>query len=60
MYILSLEKCFPLWGERAHSLKLFCMYDKRLRYKKQNRMEEEITIYPMKLGTESKISRYRE
>ena len=28
MYIL-LEKWFPLWGERAHSLKLFCMYDKR-------------------------------
>ena len=24
-----LEKWFPLWGERAHSLKLFCMYDKR-------------------------------
>ena len=38
---LVLEKWFPLWGERAHSLKLFCMYDKRLRYKKQNRMEEE-------------------
>ena len=28
IYIL-LEKWFPLWGERAHSLKLFCMYDKR-------------------------------
>ena len=26
-YILA--KWFPLWGERAHSLKLFCMYDKR-------------------------------
>ena len=25
----KLEKWFPLWGERAHSLKLFCMYDKR-------------------------------
>ena len=25
-----LEQWFPLWGERAHSLKLFCMYDKRL------------------------------
>ena len=24
-----LEKWFPLWGERTHSLKLFCMYDKR-------------------------------
>ena len=24
-----LEKWFPLWGEQAHSLKLFCMYDKR-------------------------------
>ena len=24
-----LEKWFPLWGERVHSLKLFCMYDKR-------------------------------
>ena len=27
--ICKLEKCFPLRGERAHSLKLFCMYDKR-------------------------------
>ena len=26
---LVLEKWLPLWGERAHSLKLFCMYDKR-------------------------------
>ena len=25
----QLEKWFPLWGERDHSLKLFCMYDKR-------------------------------
>ena len=24
-----IEKWFPLWGERAYSLKLFCMYDKR-------------------------------
>ena len=24
---LKLEKWFPLQGERAHSLKLFCMYD---------------------------------
>ena len=29
IYIYILEKWFPLWGERAHSLKLFCMYDKR-------------------------------
>ena len=29
IYALQLEKWFPLWGERAHSLKLFCMYDKR-------------------------------
>ena len=28
-YILLLEKWFPLWGERVHSLKLFFMYDKR-------------------------------
>ena len=28
-YYYILEKWFPLWGERAHSLKLFCMYDKR-------------------------------
>ena len=27
IYIYLLEKWFPLWGERAHSLKLFCMYD---------------------------------
>ena len=42
IYIIILEKWFPLWGERVHSLKLFCMYDKRFEYKKQNRMEEEI------------------
>ena len=24
--VYILEKWFPLWGERAHSLKLFCMY----------------------------------
>ena len=36
-----LEKWFPLWGERAHSLKLFCMYDKRFEISKTNRMEEE-------------------
>ena len=29
IYIYILEKWFPLWGERAHSLKLFSMYDKR-------------------------------
>ena len=28
-YIHLLEKWFPLRGERAHSLKLYCMYDKR-------------------------------
>ena len=28
-YIYILEKWFPLWGERAHCLKLFCMYDKK-------------------------------
>ena len=33
IYIL-LEKWFPLWGERAHSLKLFCMYDKRFEISK--------------------------
>ena len=27
--LAELEKWFPLWGERAHSLKLFRMYDKR-------------------------------
>ena len=32
-YIYILEKWFPLWGERAHSLKLFCMYDKRFEIK---------------------------
>ena len=35
----ELEKWFPLWGEQAHSLKLFCMYNKRFEVK--NRMEEE-------------------
>ena len=29
-----LEKWFPLRGERAHSLKLFCMYDKRFKISK--------------------------
>ena len=28
-FLILLEKWFPLRGERAHSLKLFCMYDKR-------------------------------
>ena len=36
--IIILEKWFPLRGERAHSLKLFCMYDKRFEI---YRMEEE-------------------
>ena len=36
-----LEKWFPLRGERAHCLKLFCMYDKRFEISKTNRMEEE-------------------
>ena len=31
---LVLEKWFPLWGERAHSLKLFGMYDKRFEISK--------------------------
>ena len=31
---LLLEKWFPLRGERAHSLKLFCMYDKRFEISK--------------------------
>ena len=31
---IILEKWFPLWGERAHSLKLFCMYDKRFEISK--------------------------
>ena len=30
----KLEKWFPLRGERAHSLKLFCMYDKRFEISK--------------------------
>ena len=29
IFYVILEKWFPLRGERAHSLKLFCMYDKR-------------------------------
>ena len=33
-YIFILEKWFPLRGERAHSLKLFCMYDKRFEISK--------------------------
>ena len=32
---LLLEKWFPLRGERAHSLKLFCMYDKRFEISKK-------------------------
>ena len=30
----TLEKLFPLWGERAYSLKLFCMHDKRFEISK--------------------------
>ena len=30
----TLEKWFPLQGERAHCLKLFCMYDKRFEISK--------------------------
>ena len=41
IHVIKLEKWFPLRGERAHSLKLFCMYIRGLRYQKQNRMEEE-------------------
>ena len=40
-HIYILEKWFPLRGERAHSLKLSCMYDKRFEISKTNRMEEE-------------------
>ena len=32
--LAQLEKWFPLWGERAHSLKLFCKYDKRFEISK--------------------------
>ena len=34
IYIHILEKWFPLRGEQAHSLKLFCMYDKRFEISK--------------------------
>ena len=34
LFLSILEKWFPLWGERAHSLKLFCMYDKRFEISK--------------------------
>ena len=33
-HICTLEKWFPLQGERAHCLKLFCMYDKRFEISK--------------------------
>ena len=33
-YLVILEKWFPLRGERAHSLKLFCMYAKRFEISK--------------------------
>ena len=34
MHIIILEKWFPLQVERAHTLKLFCMYDKRFEISK--------------------------
>ena len=34
IYICILEKWFPLQGERAHSMKLFCMYNKRFEISK--------------------------
>ena len=34
LLLLLLENWFPFWGERAHSLKLFCMYDKRFEISK--------------------------
>ena len=33
--VYILEKWFPLQGERAHSLKLLCMYDKRFEISKK-------------------------
>ena len=50
VYILLLEKWFPLWGERAHSLKLFCMYDKRFEISKTKQngggnRTTDLTIY---------------
>ena len=32
--VYTLEKWFALWGERVHSLKLFCMYDNRFEISK--------------------------
>ena len=58
IYYILLEKWFPLWGERAHSLNYFVCTIRGLRYKKKrgnNNLPNEI-IY---LGTESQISRYR-
>ena len=42
---------FPLRGERAHSLKLFCMYDKRFKISKTKKnggghRTTDLTIYP--------------
>ena len=39
--VITLEKWFPLRGERVHSLKSFVCTIRGLRYQKQNRMEEE-------------------
>ena len=33
-YLVILEKWFPLQGEQAHCLKLFCMYDNRFEISK--------------------------
>ena len=49
--VLLLEKWFPLQGELAHSLKLFCMYDKRFeisktKYNGGGNRTTDLTIYP--------------
>ena len=49
-WIYILEKWFPLRGERAHSLKLFCMYDKRfeiskIKLKGGGNRTTDLTIY---------------
>ena len=51
MNYMILEKWFPLRGERAHSLKLFCMYDKRFEMSKTKQngggnRTTDLTIYP--------------
>ena len=35
------RKIVPITGRASSLLEIFCMYDKRLPYQKQNRMEEE-------------------